>query len=231
MSSRKITIAIDGFSSCGKSTLAKAIAKELDYIFIDTGAMYRSVALYCLRNNLVHNNEINTLEIIDVLPKIDIHFDKNQISGKLEVQLNKEFVEPFIRTMEVSQLVSKIAAIKEVRAKLVEEQQKMGIKGGVVMDGRDIGSVVFPNAELKLFVTASPEIRTERRYLELYQTNNTVSKEDIRKNLEERDHLDSTREESPLIQAEDAILLDNSNYTQEEQLQVALELVKKAGGI
>ena len=133
--------------------------------------------------------------------------------------------------MEVSQLVSKIAAIKEVRAKLVEEQQKMGIKGGVVMDGRDIGSVVFPNAELKLFVTASPEIRTERRYLELYQTNNTVSKEDIRKNLEERDHLDSTREESPLIQAEDAILLDNSNYTQEEQLQVALELVKKAGGI
>lgn len=231
MSSRKITIAIDGFSSCGKSTLAKAIAKELDYIFIDTGAMYRSVALYCLRNNLVHNNEINTLEIINVLPKIDIHFDKNQISGKLEVQLNKEFVEPFIRTMEVSQLVSKIAAIKEVRAKLVEEQQKMGIKGGVVMDGRDIGSVVFPNAELKLFVTASPEIRTERRYLELYQTNNTVSKEDIRKNLEERDHLDSTREESPLIQAEDAILLDNSNYTQEEQLQVALELVKKAGGI
>jgi len=231
MSSRKITIAIDGFSSCGKSTLAKAIAKELDYIFIDTGAMYRSVALYCLRNNLVHNNEINTLEIIDVLPKIDIHFDKNQISGKLEVQLNKEFVEPFIRTMEVSQLVSKIAAIKEVRAKLVEEQQKMGIRGGVVMDGRDIGSVVFPNAELKLFITASPEIRTERRYLELYQTNNTVSKEDIRKNLEERDHLDSTREESPLIQAEDAILLDNSNYTQEEQLQVALELVKKAGGI
>lgn len=231
MSSRKITIAIDGFSSCGKSTLAKAIAKELDYIFIDTGAMYRSVALYCLRNNLVHNNEINTLEIINVLPKIDIHFDKNQISGKLEVQLNKEFVEPFIRTMEVSQLVSKIAAIKEVRAKLVEEQQKMGIKGGVVMDGRDIGSVVFPNAELKLFITASPEIRTERRYLELYQTNNTVSKEDIRKNLEERDHLDSTREESPLIQAEDAILLDNSNYTQEEQLQVALELVKKAGGI
>jgi len=231
MSSRKITIAIDGFSSCGKSTLAKAIAKELDYIFIDTGAMYRSVALYCLRNNLVHNNEINTLEIINVLPKIDIHFDKNQISGKLEVQLNKEFVEPFIRTMEVSQLVSKIAAIKEVRAKLVEEQQKMGIRGGVVMDGRDIGSVVFPNAELKLFITASPEIRTERRYLELYQTNNTVSKEDIRKNLEERDHLDSTREESPLIQAEDAILLDNSNYTQEEQLQVALELVKKAGGI
>lgn len=231
MSSRKITIAIDGFSSCGKSTLAKAIAKELDYIFIDTGAMYRSVALYCLRNNLVHNNEIKTLEIIDVLPKIDIHFDKNQISGKLEVQLNKEFVEPFIRTMEVSQLVSKIAAIKEVRAKLVEEQQKMGIRGGVVMDGRDIGSVVFPNAELKLFITASPEIRTERRYLELYQTNNTVSKEDIRKNLEERDHLDSTREESPLIQAEDAILLDNSNYTQEEQLQVALELVKKAGGI
>jgi cytidylate kinase len=228
MSTKKITIAIDGFSSCGKSTLAKAIAKELDYIFIDTGAMYRSVALYCLRNNLVHNNEINVTEIVNALPQIDIHFAKNPETDKLEVQLNHVFVEPHIRTLEVSQLVSKVAAIKEVRAKLVEEQQKMGAKGGVVMDGRDIGSVVFPNAELKLFVTASPEIRIERRYLELAQTDPTVSKDDIRTNLEERDHLDSTREESPLIQAEDAILLDNSNYTQEEQLQVALEYVRQA---
>lgn len=225
---KKITIAIDGFSSCGKSTLAKAMAKELDYIFIDTGAMYRSVALYCLRNNLVHNNEINVTEIVNALPNIEIHFAKNPTSDKLEVQLNHEFVEPHIRTLEVSQLVSKVAAIKEVRAKLVEEQQKMGAKGGVVMDGRDIGSVVFPHAELKLFVTASPEIRIERRYLELVQTDQTVSKDAIRINLEERDHLDSTREESPLIQAEDAILLDNSNYTQEEQLQVALEYVRQA---
>ena len=228
MSTKKITIAIDGFSSCGKSTLAKAIAKELDYIFIDTGAMYRSVALYCLRNNLVHNNEINVTEIVNALPQIDIHFAKNPETDKLEVQLNHVFVEPHIRSLEVSQLVSKVAAIKEVRAKLVEEQQKMGAKGGVVMDGRDIGSVVFPKAELKLFVTASPEIRIERRYLELVQTDPTVSKDDIRTNLEERDHLDSTREESPLIQAEDAILLDNSNYTQEEQLQVALDYVRQA---
>jgi cytidylate kinase len=231
MSAKRITIAIDGYSSCGKSTLAKALAKELDYVFIDTGAMYRSVSLFCLRNNLIHNNEVKVDEVIQALPKIDINFDKNPESGKLEVQLNNEFVEPYIRTMEVSQLVSKIASIKEVRAKLVEEQQKMGSKGGVVMDGRDIGSVVFPNAELKLFVTASPEIRTERRYLELSVTDNTITKEEIRKNLEERDYLDSTREESPLVQADDAILVDNSNYTQEEQLQVALDLVKKVGGL
>jgi len=226
MQSKKITIAIDGYSSCGKSTLAKALAKELDYIFIDTGSMYRSVALYCLRNNLVHNNEIIVSEVLNELPKIEIHFKKNPLTGKLEVQLNNEFVEPFIRNLEVSQLVSKVAAIKEVRAKLVEEQQKMGSKGGVVMDGRDIGSVVFPNAELKLFVTASPEIRIERRFLELSQTDVSINKEEIRKNLEERDYLDSTREESPLIQAEDAILLDNSNYTQEKQLEVALNYVR-----
>jgi cytidylate kinase len=134
MSTKKITIAIDGFSSCGKSTLAKAIAKELDYIFIDTGAMYRSVALYCLRNNLVHNNEINVTEIVNALPQIDIHFAKNPETDKLEVQLNHVFVEPHIRTLEVSQLVSKVAAIKEVRAKLVEEQQNMGANGVVVMD-------------------------------------------------------------------------------------------------
>jgi cytidylate kinase len=226
MQSKKITIAIDGYSSCGKSTLAKALAKELDYIFIDTGSMYRSVALYCLRNNLVHNNEIVVSEIINELPKIEIHFEKNPLNGKLEVQLNNEFVEPLIRSLEVSQLVSKVAAIKEVRAKLVEEQQKMGSKGGVVMDGRDIGSVVFPNAELKLFVTASPEIRIERRFLELSQTDKSINKEEIRKNLEERDYLDSTRAESPLVQADDAILLDNSNYNQEEQLEVALNYVK-----
>lgn len=227
MDSKKITIAIDGFSSCGKSTLAKALAKELDYIFIDTGAMYRSVALFCLRNNLVINNEIIISDIVKALPKIDIHFARNPITEKLEVQLNHEFVEPYIRSLEVSNLVSKVAAIKEVRTKLVQEQQKMGLKGGVVMDGRDIGSVVFPNAELKLFVTAAPEIRINRRYLELSQNEPDISKEEIRKNLEERDYLDSTREESPLVQAKDAILLDNSNYTQEEQLKVALNFVRE----
>lgn len=227
LDSKKITIAIDGFSSCGKSTLAKALAKELDYIFIDTGAMYRSVALFCLRNNLVQNNEIIISDIVKVLPNIDIHFAKNPVTEKLEVQLNNQFVEPYIRSLEVSNLVSKVASIKEVRAKLVQEQQKMGLKGGVVMDGRDIGSVVFPNAELKLFVTASPEIRTERRYLELSQNEPTISKNEIRKNLEERDYLDSTREESPLVQAEDAILLDTSNYSQEEQLEVALKYVRE----
>lgn len=227
MEGKKITIAIDGFSSCGKSTLAKAIANKLDYIFIDTGAMYRSVALFCLRNNLVKNNEIIDYDVVNSLPKIKINFSKNPSTNKLEVQLNNEFVEQNIRSLEISKLVSKVASIKEVRAKLVEEQQKMGAKGGVVMDGRDIGSVVFPNAELKLFVTASPEIRVERRYLELSQTDPSISKDEIRKNLEERDHLDSTRLESPLIQADDAILLDNSNLTQEEQLQVALKYVSE----
>jgi cytidylate kinase len=227
MEGKKITIAIDGFSSCGKSTLAKAIANKLDYIFIDTGAMYRSVALFCLRNNLVKNNEIIDYDVVNSLPKIKINFSKNPSTNKLEVQLNNEFVEQNIRSLEISKLVSKVASIKEVRAKLVEEQQKMGAKGGVVMDGRDIGSVVFPNAELKLFVTASPEIRVERRYLELSQKDPSISKDEIRKNLEERDHLDSTRLESPLIQADDAILLDNSNLTQEEQLQVALKYVSE----
>jgi cytidylate kinase len=227
MGAKKITIAIDGFSSCGKSTLAKALAKELDYIFIDTGAMYRSVALFCLRNDLVHNNEIIINDIVKALSKIDIHFAKNPTTEKLEVQLNHEFVEPYIRSLEVSNLVSKIAAIKEVRAKLVQEQQKMGLKGGVVMDGRDIGSVVFPDAELKLFVTASPEIRINRRYLELSKNEPDISKDEIRKNLEERDFLDSTREESPLVQADDAILIDNSNYTQAEQLEVALNYVRE----
>jgi cytidylate kinase len=224
---KKITIAIDGFSSCGKSTLAKALANKLDYVFIDTGAMYRAVAYYCLQKGFISNQHLNKEEIVNSLNEIEIHFEKNDVTRKLDVFLNDLNIESKIRTLEISELVSKIASIKEVRQKLVAEQQKMGIKGGVVMDGRDIGSVVFPSAELKFFVTASPEIRTERRFLELKPTEPEITKEEVKKNLVERDHLDSTRAESPLIQVEDAIVIDNSNLNQEEQLELALKYVQE----
>jgi cytidylate kinase len=223
---KKITIAIDGFSSCGKSTLAKALAFELGYVFVDTGAMYRAVTLFCFRNNLINKDFVNQQSIIDHLNQIEIHFERNKETSKLEIYLNNEVVEREIRSLEISSLVSKVASIKEVRQKLVIEQKKMGEKGGVVMDGRDIGSVVFPYAELKLFVTASPEIRTERRFKELLSTEPNVTREEIRQNLEERDYLDSTRKESPLIQTEDAIVIDNSDINQQEQLELALELVR-----
>ena len=223
---KKITIAIDGFSSCGKSTLAKALAFELGYVFVDTGAMYRAVTLFCFRNNLINKDFVNQQSIIDHLNQIEIHFERNKETLKLEIFLNKEVVEREIRSLEISSLVSKVASIKEVRQKLVIEQKKMGEKGGVVMDGRDIGSVVFPYAELKLFVTASPEIRTERRFKELLSTEPNVTREEIRQNLEERDYLDSTRKESPLIQTEDAVVIDNSDINQQEQLELALELVR-----
>jgi len=224
---KKITIAIDGFSSCGKSTLAKALANKLDYVFIDTGAMYRAVAFYCLQKGFISNQHINKEEIVNSLNEIEIHFEKNDVTKKLDVFLNDLNIESKIRTLEISELVSKIASIKEVRQKLVAEQQKMGIKGGVVMDGRDIGSVVFPSAELKFFVTASPEIRAERRFLELKPTEPEITKEEVKKNLVERDHLDSTRADSPLIQVDDAILIDNSNLNQEEQLDLALKYVQE----
>jgi cytidylate kinase len=224
---KKITIAIDGFSSCGKSTLAKALAFELDYVFVDTGAMYRAVTLFCFRKGLVSKESVNQNAIIDHLNQIEIHFERNKETSKLEIYLNNEVVEREIRSLEISSLVSKVASIKEVRQKLVVEQKKMGEKGGVVMDGRDIGSVVFPHAELKLFVTASPEVRTERRFKELLSTEPNITREEIRQNLEERDYLDSTRTESPLIQTEDAVVLDNSDINQEEQLEIALELVRE----
>lgn len=223
---KKITIAIDGFSSCGKSTLAKALAFELGYVFVDTGAMYRAVTLFCFRKGFVSKDSVNQNAIIDHLNQIEIHFERNKETLKLEIFLNKEVVEREIRSLEISSLVSKVASIKEVRQKLVVEQKKMGDKGGVVMDGRDIGSVVFPNAELKLFVTASPEIRTERRFKELLSTEPNITREEIRQNLEERDYLDSTRKESPLIQTEDAVVIDNSDINQQEQLELALELVR-----
>ena len=223
---KKITIAIDGFSSCGKSTLAKALAFELGYVFVDTGAMYRAVTLFCFRKGFVSKDSVNQNAIIDHLNQIEIHFERNKETSKLEIYLNNEVVEREIRSLEISSLVSKVASIKEVRQKLVVEQKKMGEKGGVVMDGRDIGSVVFPDAELKLFVTASPEVRTDRRFKELLPTEPNITREEIRQNLEERDYLDSTRSESPLIQTEDAVVLDNSDINQQEQLELALELVR-----
>jgi len=225
-SHQKITIAIDGFSSCGKSTLARSLANELGYIFIDTGAMYRALTLFCFRNGWIDDRHIDHDAIIENLHLIDIQFIRNKETNKLEVYLNNSMVDREIRSLEISSFVSKIASIKEVRAKLVKEQQKIGRNGGVVMDGRDIGSVVFPNAELKIFVTASPEVRTDRRYKELVLSEPNITRDEIRKNLEERDFLDTTRTESPLIQTEDAILLDNSNISKQEQLEAVLEIVK-----
>ena len=221
---KKITIAIDGFSSCGKSTLAKALAKKINYIFIDSGAMYRGVSLYCIDNNLTIDNEINESLLIEHLPLIELSYKINENTMSPELILNGENVENKIRRIEVASIVSKVASIKEVRQKLVLEQQKMGEFGGIVMDGRDIGSVVFPTAELKLFITADPETRAQRRYKELKEKGDIVTLEEISVNLEERDRIDSTRKESPLRQTKDAILLDNSTFTPDEQLDIVYNL-------
>jgi len=222
---QKITIAIDGWSSCGKSTLAKALAKELNYNYVDSGAMYRGVALYALRKNWVSHNHIDASKIEQHLKDITLTFLYNPQTKQSELLLNKENVEQQIRTLSVSQVVSKIAAIKLVRNHLVHLQQQMGQSGGIVMDGRDIGSVVFPNAELKLFVTADPEIRAERRFKELSAKGENVTIVEVKKNLTERDKMDTSRKESPLIQVKDAVVLDNSYLSQEEQLEKALKLV------
>ena len=224
---KKITIAIDGYSSCGKSTLAKALAKKLDYVFIDSGAMYRAVTLFALRHELIENGILNEDELIALLPKIHLAFRKYNALDQLELFLNDENVESQLRSMEVAENVSNIAAIKSVREKLVAEQQVMGKKGGVVMDGRDIGSVVFPNAELKIFVTASVDVRTQRRFDELKQKNVDVSFDEVKNNLIQRDKIDTSRKESPLIQTDDAIVLDNSNMNQQEQLDWALAIIEK----
>ena len=221
---KKITISIDGFSSCGKSTLAKALAKKINYIFIDSGAMYRGVSLYCIDNNLTIDNEINESLLIEHLPLIELSYKINENTLSPELILNGENVENKIRRIEVASIVSKVASIKEVRQKLVLEQQKMGEFGGIVMDGRDIGSVVFPTAELKLFITADPETRAQRRYKELKEKGDIVTLEEISVNLEERDRIDSTRKESPLRQTKDAILLDNSAFTPDEQLDIVYNL-------
>lgn len=219
----KITIAIDGYAACGKSTLAKDLAKALGYTFIDSGSMYRAVALYCLENDLIDVNGVVNLEQLEK----SIGSLQIEISSDQKVFLNQKDISEAIRTPRVAGIVSKIAAIKLVRQKLVEQQQALGKAGGIVMDGRDIGSVVFPNAELKLFVTASDAIRTQRRLAELLSKGEQQSEADVLDNLKSRDLQDSTRAESPLIQVADAIVLDTSDLNREEQLAWALLEVQK----
>ncbi len=226
-SSRKITIAIDGHSSCGKSTLAKELAQKIGYIYIDSGAMYRGVALYCLRRDWVSKEHLDKEKIIAHLSEIELRFVLEPGMEKPQLSLNGENVERQIRSMEVSNVVSPVATIKEVRQKLVEEQREMGQLGGVIMDGRDIGSVVFPNAELKIFLTALPEVRAIRRYDELKATGTQVSIEEIKENLLERDRIDSSRAESPLIQTEDAWVLDNSRLSKNEQLNMVFDRIRE----
>ena len=221
---KKITIAIDGHSSCGKSTMAKDLAREVGYIYVDTGAMYRSVTLYALRKGFFNEDgSVKTEELEKEMEQIHITFQLNPETGRPDTYLNGECVEKEIRSLEVSNHVSPIAAIGFVRRALVAQQQQMGKDKGVVMDGRDIGTVVFPDAELKIFVTASAQVRAQRRYDELKAKGMPADFDDILKNVEERDYIDSHREESPLRQAEDAILLDNSDMTIEEQKQWLLE--------
>jgi cytidylate kinase len=219
--STKITIAIDGYSACGKSTLAKALAKELDYSFIDSGAMYRGAALFFNRLGLVSEEHIDTEGIQNAIQDLELSFKINNTKNCL--YLRDENIEDEIRQSHVANIVSKVATIKAVRIALVNQQQRMGENGGIVMDGRDIGSVVFPNAQLKLFVTADPEIRAQRRFAELKEKGISETLEEVKSNLTKRDHIDSTREESPLIQVADAIVLDNSVRTKKEQLEWALE--------
>ena len=222
----KITIAIDGFSSTGKSTVAKQLAKKLSYVYVDSGAMYRAVTFYAMENGLISDNDFNSEALIYQLSNINISFKYNKVLGFAEVYLNDINIEKQIRTLEVSSFVSQVAAISEVRLKLVEQQKKMGRDKGVIMDGRDIGTVVFPAAELKLFMIASAETRAERRFQELIERGDKVEYKEVLNNVQERDYLDSNREDSPLVKAEDAIEIDNSNMTLDEQFNKILQLVK-----
>ncbi|WP_339649212.1 (d)CMP kinase [uncultured Salegentibacter sp.] len=225
--SKKITIAIDGYSSTGKSTVAKQLAAELGYVYVDTGAMYRAVTLYLMRKMIVTDTNFDEEAILRQLPFINISFVFNKEVGYGEVHLNNENVEKEIRLMEVSQQVSKVAAVPDVRKMLVKIQQEIGKNKAVVMDGRDIGTVVFPGADLKLFMTASTEKRAERRYDELKGRGDEVKYEDVLANVKERDYLDTTREDSPLVKAEDAIEIDNSDMNLEEQFEKVLKLAKE----
>jgi cytidylate kinase len=222
---KKITIAIDGFSSTGKSTIAKLIAKKYNYIYVDTGAMYRAVTYFGMKSELVSKDVLKSESLILKLKDIKLTFKFNKILGFAEMFLNNVNVEREIRTLQVSQMVSKVAAISDVRIKLVSEQQLMGVNGGIVMDGRDIGTVVFPDADLKLFMTASADKRATRRYKELIDNGNTVSFDEVLFNVQERDRMDSTREDSPLMKANDAIEFDNSDMGIEEQFERICVLV------
>ena len=219
----KITIAIDGFSSSGKSTMAKTLAKNIGYAYIDSGAMYRAVTLYALNHNMIDNGKVNEQALVDALPDISISFALNPDTGVNETILNGLCVETEIRQMQVSNNVSPVAAIAAVRREMVRQQQQMGRDKGIVMDGRDIGTTVFPDAEMKVFVNASPEVRAKRRYEELTAKGDKVNYEDVLKNVTDRDHLDMTRQESPLRKADDALVLDNDHMTREQQNQWLLD--------
>jgi CMP/dCMP kinase len=220
---KKITIAIDGWSSCGKSTLAKQLSKELGYIYIDSGAMYRAITLYFLRNHIDWTNEE---DVAAALNDITLEFKPSTKTGDSEIYLNEENVEYVIRDLVVAEKVSEVAAIKAVRSFAVAQQQKMGAEKGIIMDGRDIGTTVFPNAELKIFMTADNAIRVERRFKELYEKNPNITIEEVKANLEMRDYIDSHREVSPLQKAGDALVIDNTDLTQVQQLQTALKYVR-----
>lgn len=220
---KKIIIAIDGYSSCGKSTLARQLAKALGYVYIDSGAMYRAIALYFLRN---HINETNPVAVEAALQQINLRFEKDEQSGQSHICLNGENVEPFIRAMEVAAAVSRVAAIKAVRVFAVAQQRAMGAEKGIVMDGRDIGTTVFPQAELKLFMTADPAVRAQRRLKELQQKDPSITQEEVLSNIQMRDHADMNRAESPLQQAPDAVVIDNTALCPEEQFALALEYVQ-----
>ena len=225
---KKITIAIDGFSSCGKSTMAKDLAREIGYIYIDSGAMYRAVTLYCLRHGLFHGDEVDTDRLKTALPNIDIAFKLNPETGKPQTYLDGTLVENDIRTLAVSSKVSIVAALGFVREAMVSLQQQMGREKGIVMDGRDIGTTVFPDADLKIFVTASPEIRAQRRYDELQAKGEKGSYEEILENVKERDRIDTSRAVSPRRKADDAIELDNSHMTISEQKEWLAARFRKA---
>lgn len=222
---KKIIITIDGYSSCGKSTLARQLAGQLNYLYIDSGAMYRAITLYFIQQQVDWSK---TDAVNNALNNIQLEFIYNQISGQSDMFLNGENVEQMIREMLVAEKVSEVAAIREVREFAVAQQQKMGTGKGIVMDGRDIGTVVFPHAELKIFMTADPAIRVERRFKELYQKNRNITLHEVKENLELRDYIDANREVSPLRKAEDAIVLDNSQLTTEEQLQLVMQWVEDA---
>lgn len=222
----KITIAIDGYSSTGKSTVAKQLADWLEYIYVDTGAMYRAVTLYAMEKGLIADGFFDKESLVDKLNHIEITFTRDTDSGKAEVCLNGKNVEKYIRTLEVSSFVSPIATVSEIRAKLVQQQQRMGQEKGIVMDGRDIGTVVFPEADLKIFMTASAEKRAKRRYDELIERGDNVNYNAVLANVVERDHIDTTREDSPLVKASDAIEIDNTETTIDDQFHTILQLAK-----
>lgn len=223
---KKITIAIDGYSSTGKSTVAKQLADYLGYIYVDTGAMYRAVTLYALQNEFLSKTKFDKKALLNALPKIELEFIKKDVNSKVEIFLNGKNVETEIRTMYVSDFVSPVATVPEVRKKLVAIQHQMGIKKGIVMDGRDIGTVVFPKAELKIFMNANAEVRAKRRYDELLTKGDDIAYSDILENVQKRDLMDTTRDDSPLVKADDAIEIDNSELNKEDQFNIILQLAK-----